>query len=121
MIKIYLAIPFSGYEKVSFKTANRLAAYLIDKHYIVFSPISHSYPISFWCKKNDHDLWLKQDKAFVDWCDELWVVKLEGWQESKGVRQELRWAHERKIPVRIIDPLDYLIYPLTKSNVGGFE
>ena len=43
--KIYLAIPYSGHIEKSFRLANEIAAELIQKGFIVFSPISMSHPI----------------------------------------------------------------------------
>jgi len=100
--KIYLAIPFSGIEDLSFKVANEVASLLIATgEYYVFSPISHSYPI--WkteMVEHAYDVWLDQDEAFVTWSDEVWVVNIEGHDglnrinKSTGVQKELNWATE---------------------------
>lgn len=118
--KIYLAIPFSGIEETSFICANEAASLLIAQGHYVFSPISHSYPI--W-KTNlvphTYDVWMRQDRAFVEWCEEVWVVIIEGakfnGQErvdaSKGVQIELGWAKELGKTIRYIhyDLLDRTI------------
>jgi nucleoside 2-deoxyribosyltransferase len=98
MKKVYLACPYSHEdEKVMverFNMANKAAALLMKKGcYVVFSPISHSHPISLHidnCK--DHDFWLKQDYEFMKWCDKLIILEIEGWEESKGVNREIEWA-----------------------------
>jgi hypothetical protein len=108
--KIYLAIPFSGIEDLSFKCANEVASLLISKGYHVFSPISHSYPI--WNTKmvpHTYEVWLNLDKVFVEWCEEIWVVNitningLERIEKSFGVQQEIKWANEQSKPVKIIN------------------
>jgi len=111
MKKIYLAIPFSNIEDLSFKCANEVASLLIAKgKYFVFSPISHSYPI--WkteMVEHTYDVWLGQDEEFVRWADEIWVVNIVGYdglnliEKSKGVQQEIKWAEEQGKEVRIID------------------
>lgn len=113
MKKIYLATAFSGIEDLSFKYANEVASLLIDDGYFVFSPISHSYPI--WKTEmvpHTHDVWLRQDKAFVEWADEIFVIRLinvkgidgnEVIRKSKGVGMEIAWAVEMGKPVTIID------------------
>lgn len=103
MKKIYLAIPYSGMEEVSYKAANEVAAMLISEGYCVFSPISHSHPI--WeagngIVENDHETWMEQDKNFVQWCDAVYVIELVNLNgagliyKSKGVMQEIEWASE---------------------------
>jgi hypothetical protein len=117
MKKIYLAIPYSGIEELSYKCANYVAGMLISEGFLVFSPISHSHPIWDAMKnekilQNTYDTWLTQDKAFVEWCDEIFVVELVGEEvknegyglimKSKGVKQEIEWATEMGKPVKVI-------------------
>lgn len=109
--KIYLAIPFSGIEDISFKVANEVASLLIATgEYYVFSPISHSYPI--WKTEmvpHTYDVWLGQDEEFVRWCDEVYVINIVGFEglerieKSKGVQIELGWAKEQDKNIKIIN------------------
>ena len=109
--RIYLAIPFSGIEDLSFKVANEVASLLIAKgEYYVFSPISHSYPI--WkteMVEHSYDVWLGQDEAFVTWADEVWVINILGHDglkriaESKGVQQEIAWAVEQNKTTSLVN------------------
>lgn len=110
-LKIYLAIPFSSIEDLSFKCANEVASLLIKEGYFVFSPISHSYPI--WkteMVEHTYEVWLTLDKVFVDWCEEVWIVNiiednLDGLdliEHSKGVQTELAWAKEQGKKVKVI-------------------
>ena len=63
--------------------------------HIVFSPISHSHPISLTMDNSlSHEFWLNQDKSFVEWADEIYVLCLPGWDKSKGINIELGWAKE---------------------------
>jgi uncharacterized protein DUF1937 len=110
MSKIYLAIPFSGIEELSFKCANEVASLLIKQGYYVFSPISHSYPI--WkteMVEHTYDVWLTQDKVFVEWADEVFVVNIVGHEglerieKSTGVQKELTWADDWSKKVSIIN------------------
>jgi hypothetical protein len=107
--KIYLALPFSGIEELSFKVANEVASLLIATgNYYVFSPISHSYPI--WKTEmvsHTYEVWLGQDKAFMDWCDEIIciIIEYEGINgrelinKSRGVQTEFKWANEQNKPI----------------------
>ena len=105
MKKIYLAIPYSSIDhELSFMIANKKTAELMNLGHVVYSPISHSHIIA-----KDHDLpkgwefWEQIDRQFIAWCDELWVIKLEGWKESTGVKAEIIIALEMG---KIIKPME---------------
>jgi len=108
MEKIYLAIPYTGLQELSFKTANKVAAKLMRKGKAVYSPISHSHTIAL-----QEDLpttwewWMKIDIEFIQWCDVLYVVTLPGWDKSPGVAEEI------EIATRLNKPIIY--YVLEKS------
>lgn len=104
MEKIYLAIPYSGMAEHSFKTANKVAAELMNLGFIVFSPISHSHPIASQCSvPGDWSYWEKFDTEFLKWCDKVIVVKLKGWEKSKGVAAEISIANDLNKPVEYLD------------------
>jgi len=60
---------------------------------VVFSPISHSHPIE---KESgvigNHTFWAKQDDEFQMGADRVCVLKIDGWEDSLGVRRELEIA-----------------------------
>jgi hypothetical protein len=98
MKKLYLACPYSHPSFIKrilrFIKASIRAAKLMIKRYIVFSPLSHSVPIAIFARKHNIDFWLKQDFPFIEWCDVLYVYQLEGWEKSKGVYEEIKYAKE---------------------------
>ena len=103
-MKIYLACPYTQNPERGFIQANRKAAELMLEGHIVFSPISHSHHI---CIQNGLpeklDFWLKQDLPFIDWCDELHVLMLPGWEDSSGVSREIEYAELTFKPVQMSD------------------
>jgi hypothetical protein len=104
-VKIYLAIPYTGMEQISFDTANRIAGRLMCDGHIVFSPISHSHPIAQTCElPKNWDYWREADTAFLAWCDMIYVVAFEGWQKSKGVTEELEIGTKMGKDIRFIHP-----------------
>jgi len=104
MQKIYLAIPYSGMELVSFELANQVASELMLKDNIVFSPISHSPPIVVQCGvPGNWDFWKAFDESFISWCDKVVVVKLNGWEHSKGVNAEMAIAQAIGRPVEFYE------------------
>ena len=106
-MKIYLASPYShpleSVRKLRFETVCKEAAELMEQGHIVFSPIAHSHPISKYLDNpNDGDFYLKQDLALLTMFDEMWVLTIDGFQESDGVRQEMEFAEKHNIRVRLI-------------------
>ncbi len=102
-----------------FKAVNRKAAELMDKGYCVFSPISHSYPISKYCKANpcDHKFWLAQDLWILDCCEEVHVLCLPGWEESKGVKFEVdRAITLKKLRNHWVLPMPEIVYHKGEDN-----
>jgi len=97
--KIYLAIPYNDSNRnlriARFEKANEIAAELMNEGYCVFSPISHSHPIAEQCDlPKGYDFWQSWNKPFIEWCDELHVVTINGWKESTGVQDEIRMAED---------------------------
>ena len=106
-MKIYLATPYSGTldQKVSrFKAVNKVAARLMREGNLVFSPISHTHPIALAGElPGDWMFWKEYDRTFIEWCDEVHVLKQDGWEDSVGIRNEIMIAAAMEKPVRYID------------------
>ena len=106
-MRVYLACPYSHpslrTRKFRFNVANEVAAILINKGYIVYSPISHTHPISE-CTLYPitYDQWLALDEHFIEWCDELWIIDLVGADTSKGIEFEKAKAESLGKPVKVI-------------------
>lgn len=105
---IYLASPYSAetpelmqrrYEQVLDYTATK-----INHGVVVYSPIVHNHPIVVkWGLPTDWEFWKKFDAEMICGADELWVLKLPGWDQSKGVAAEVAIAIDLDIPVTYID------------------
>jgi len=102
---IYLAIPYTGIEETSHKIANAVLAELTRSGEIVFSPISHSHIMA---KEFDlpaeWEFWKRIDCAFIERCDHLLVVCIDGWDESIGVKAEIDAANYYEIPISYYRP-----------------
>ena len=100
---IYLAIPYTGSEAVSFEIANKVAGVLMQRGVIIFSPISHSHSIAEMCALPvEWHFWEYQDRLFIERSEELWVICCEGWERSKGVKAEIDYANELGKRVRFL-------------------
>lgn len=101
---IYLAIPYTWNPEKSFEIANKVAAELMLKGNVVFSPISHSHPISLHMTKEqqiDHDLWMKQDLPMLLKAKKLVIIDLgqELTRNSRGLQKEIKTARDNHIPI----------------------
>ena len=106
---IYLCVPYThpnmAVREHRVIEADQAAASLIRQGHIVFSPISHSHRISHHLDNcNDGSFWLEQDVPFLKMADELMVVKLDGWDRSKGIEMEIKIAEGLGKPVRFMEP-----------------
>ena len=101
---IYLACPYSHESSTvrdaRFVLANAAAAVLMRAGLYVFSPISHTHPIAQtgglplgW------DYWEGYDREILKHCGALVVLAVDGWQQSAGVKGEVKIAEELGIGV----------------------
>ncbi len=104
---IYLASPYSHpdeYIKIRrFEAAARAAAKLMCQGHIVFSPIAMTHPMAIYgVLPGDWQFWARFDQVFIKLCEELWVLQLQGWRESKGVIAEIKIAETLGLPIRYV-------------------
>lgn len=104
---IYLAGPYSRYAagiEQSFEDISRVAAHLICRGVMLYSPISHTHPIAMYGNLNplDHKLWLDLDEVFAAHCKALVIAEMDGWQDSDGIKKERSWFATR--PVYYLNP-----------------
>ena len=111
MSLIYLASPYSHPEpevrEFRFKEACRVAGNMMRRGKKVFSPIAHSHSIEQCFEAGGmegHRFWLDQDFAVLRHCHELHVLRLDGWEASKGIAAEVEFAAHIGIPVFYVDP-----------------
>ena len=104
---IYLASPYSHPEaevrQRRFDAACRAAAALICQGQTVFSPIAHSHNICCYGAPSDWRFWQRHDLTFLAMCDEVVVLKLDGWEQSVGVQAEIAAARTLGKPVTFLD------------------
>ena len=95
---IFISSPYSSSEQKivdeRFRKVCLTCADLLRKGYIVFSPIAHGHSIVQVDKNipTDWDFWNSYCRWFITNCDELWVLTLDGWQDSTGVKAEIEIA-----------------------------
>ena len=111
---IYLASPYSDkdqnvvMERVR-KTEVAVASYL-KAGKIIFSPILHCHELSINCKlPGDASFWWKFNRTMLMQAEELWLLTLDGWQQSKGMKKESMLAIHHEIPVSHVHYAEVLI------------
>lgn len=105
---IYLASPYShpdaDVRERRFQAVCKAAGELMQLGYVVFSPIAHSHSIAALCDMpKDWAFWERQDTAILGRCSAMIVLKLDGWEQSIGIKAEVEFAQKRGIPVAWFD------------------
>jgi len=109
MIDIYLACPYSdpdpAVRQQRFEQVNAFAAKLMAEGLTVFSPISHAHSIALAGDlPKGWDFWERYDREFLAVCETLVVLRLSGWAESKGIREEIQIAFGLRHHWRYAEP-----------------
>lgn len=66
-----------------------------------FLPITSSYVTQKLVRKLDGEFaaWAAVDLTWISSCDEVWVLQMDGWDQSVGVLAEIDFAVKNSIPV----------------------
>lgn len=91
----YLATPYTHYTggmDAAAKAACVIAGALIRRDIAVFCPIaeSHAIAVAAGLDQCDFSLWMRQDRPKLRAASALIVADLDGWRDSRGVREEIR-------------------------------
>lgn len=112
---IYLASPYSHPDpqvmEFRFDQVCRVAGKIMaEQGIVVYSPIAHNHPIAVRINlPRGWDFWEKFDTETLTACKEIWVLKLDGWDTSKGVAAEVQIAKKLGLPEpKYLNPKDYL-------------
>ena len=109
MAHIYLSSPYTPQsETVRALRHDRAAlttARLMEQGWVVFSPIVHAYTVAEFMnsdRKLDHDFWMRQARGMLRTAAYVVVLQIEGWDKSRGVREEILLAKENSIQIRYL-------------------
>ncbi len=106
---IYIASPYSDPDPEvrhnRYKAVLRYTATLLANGDTAFSPIVHCHPMAFFYDMpTDHKFWMKYDRAMIGLSKVLYVLMLPGYEESAGIKEEVEYALELKLPVHYVEP-----------------
>ena len=87
-----------------FDVACRIAGALMAKGDVVFSPIAHTHPIAIWCAlPRGWDYWERYDREMLKCASKMIVVKMPGWDTSKGIAGELAIARDLGLAIEYME------------------
>ena len=101
---VYLASTYSHSDPAvvqkRFEQVSKKASDLMKEGVMVFSPIAHCHPMAMYGSlPGNWEFWEKFDRAYLSCCHKVIVLKLEGWEQSKGVQAEIKIALEMGLPI----------------------
>lgn len=116
----YLACPYSHpdskIKQQRHAIANRVVFDLMRRGILVYSPLTHNVPIDQLGIHGNWMNWKDFDHEMVSRCDRLIVLKLPGWEESKGVAAEIARANEVGIPIEWMESPENLLLECSNAN-----
>lgn len=120
----YLATPYSRYPlgiEQAFMDAAKLAALLMRMNIHVYSPIAHTHPLAVYGRIDplDHAIWMPFDKMMMDKADVLIVAHMDGWQDSRGVAEEIAVFERAGKPIYDLDPRTLMMTRRQEERAGG--
>ena len=124
---IYLATPYIHEDKEVCDertlAVTKAAAHFMDKGERIYSPITHGDAINKHMvqQAGDHKFWLDQCLPHVLNASAIYVLGLNGWSISKGVRWEVETAFAFNIPVFLVDEDDYSLTPIERATHNWLE
>lgn len=105
---VYMASPYSHPDsdvmQQRFQEAACHAAKLMREGINVFSPITHTHPIAQYDLPKGWDFWKQYDEKMLAVCDSMIVLKLDGWEQSKGVQAEIEIMGKAGKPIEYQEP-----------------
>lgn len=107
---IYLASPYSHPDALTVKTryllVEQTAALLIKRGLFVWSPIVHCHEMTGrHIMPTDAEFWKAYNFDFMRRADAIYVLKIPGWELSKGVKMEIDFAIYNGIPLVYVNEL----------------
>ena len=105
----YLASPYADPDEAvrerRYEEVSQVVVKMLRAGRVVFSPIACNHPLVGFGVPTGWDFWGPIDTAMIAICSEVVVLKLDGWEESEGIKLEIEFAEKIGKPVRYMDPV----------------
>lgn len=104
---IYIASPYSHDDKAvehyRFLEVRHYTARLIETGFVAFSPIVYAHEMAkVFTLGTDAKTWASFNEDMIRLSEGMHVLKLPGWQASKGVAAEIELAARLDLPVKYV-------------------
>ncbi|RKZ99067.1 MAG: hypothetical protein DRQ46_00125 [Gammaproteobacteria bacterium] len=104
---IYLASPYTDDSakivNERYEATCKITALLLSQGLYVYSPIVHGHCLIGYGLETDWENWKHFDKLMIDKSDIIYVLMIDGWNESIGVNAEIRYAIDLGMDVKYLD------------------
>lgn len=104
----YLSSPYSDPDlkvrQYRQRAATQMTSDLAAKGVLVYSPLTHNVPVDLVGGFGDLQSRLDFDHSMLSRCDKLLVLKLPGWENSKGLKVAIDLAKKLNLPIEEIEP-----------------
>lgn len=105
---IYLASPYSHplreVRKRRFHAIRKYAALCMAKGEVVISPIAYGHQFAEkYGKPGSYDYWQRLSERLILGSDLVRVLKIDGWDKSFGVAEEIKFADDNGIKVTYVE------------------
>jgi hypothetical protein len=102
---IYIGSPYSHPDKEirqkRFELVSKFAADLVSERHIAISPITYGHTLlDFKDMPTDFEFWNNFCIGLLKKSDYLYILEIEGWKESKGLQEEIKFAKENNIEIK---------------------
>lgn len=109
----YLACPYSDPDPkikcMRHAIVTKVAFELMRAGIYVYSPLTHNVPIDQLGIHGNWMTWKNYDHSMLSRCDRLIVLKLPGWQESKGLAAEIACAEKLQLPIEWMEATEEML------------
>ena len=111
---VYLACPYTHPDlkvrEQRWHLATKAAVHLARLDFVVYSPITMTHPMDVLMNEDGgtlgSDYWVRFDEAFMEHCSMMYILTVDGWFESRGIKRETHFFRSRLRPVEYLSPAE---------------
>lgn len=114
----YLCGPYSHVDRNVMEKREHEHCYwagkLLSEGHLIYSPIAETAAIARAYKHlgTAWSYWRDKDLRQLDAHDHMFIITLEGWKDSLGVRGEIKYCIKHNIPISLVEVTTGVIIPL---------
>ena len=109
----YLAAPYSDPDPTVVQERMEQVYYYLSRFIIagehVLTPLAMHEPVIRYEMDGAYSFWSTYCLDLLKRCDSMVVLKLKGWETSRGVQAEIDFCKDNHIPVSYVEPHVFLV------------